>query len=257
MTKSMELTFPIEVGFGAFKISAHFLFESLAFILGYQYYQKLRRHSQDVISDGNRIWILIGAAMGALLFSRLVAALEDPLAWANSNYPILYLYQSKTIVGGLAGGLLGVELTKYWIQEKHSSGDLFTFPIILAMIIGRIGCFSNGVYEPTFGIETTLPWGMNLGDGLKRHPVTLYEITYLVLVWLGIKYLNRQYHLKDGSLFILFMITYYIFRFFLEYIKPTFGYFLGFTSIQVTCIIILLYYLNYIINPKKFLANEK
>ena len=55
-----------------------------------------------------------------------------------------------TIVGALLGGLLVVEITKKIIHEKSSSGDLFTYPLILAMMIGRIGCFTSGLTEETY-----------------------------------------------------------------------------------------------------------
>ena len=58
-------------------------------------------------------------------------------------------------MGGLFGGLLGVELVKKMIGEKQSSGDLFTLPIILGIIIGRLGCFLTGIKEFTFGKETS------------------------------------------------------------------------------------------------------
>ena len=54
-------------------------------------------------------------------------------------------------MGGLFGGLLGVELAKKIIGEKQSSGDLFVFPIILGIFIGRIGCFLSGINEFTYG----------------------------------------------------------------------------------------------------------
>ena len=92
------------------------------------------------------------------------------------NY-LLCDYSNKTIIGGLLGGLFGVELIKKVIEEKKASGDLFTYPVMLALIIGRIGCFSMGVYEETYGLPTTLPWGVKLGDNIPRHPVCLYEIS--------------------------------------------------------------------------------
>ena len=80
--------------------------------------------------------------------------------------------------------MIGVEITKKIIGHKESTGDLITFPLILAMIIGRIGCFLTGVYEQTYGVETTSIFVMDLGDGLLRHPVALYEIVYLIILWI-------------------------------------------------------------------------
>ena len=74
---------------------------------------------------------------------------------------------NKTIVGGFVGGLIGVELVKKRIGITTSSGDLMVYPLILAMIIGRTGCFLGGLEDGTFGIATTLPWGIDFG-GLRK-----------------------------------------------------------------------------------------
>lgn len=255
------MTFPVEIGIGAFKISAHLLLETLGFVLGFQYYQYLRRNTQDLIPQENRTWILIGGIFGAFFLSRLAGALEYPQAWAESPYPWLYLFQSKTITGGLFGGLLGVELAKKYIGERNSSGDLFTFPIILGMMIGRLGCFSNGVYEATYGIPTTLPWGMDLGDGLLRHPVALYEIGFLGILWIVLKAIGRRWDLVPGYIFQFFMIAYFAFRFILEFIKPSIVHPFQLTTIQVMSIIVLLYYLPTLIrlfsSPQTLLRYEQ
>ena len=90
-------------------------------------------------------------------------------------------------MGGLFGGLIGVEISKKIIKERHSSGDLFTFPIIIGIIIGRIGCFLSGTKEFTYGRETNFITGMDLGDGLYRHPISLYEIIFLILLFIFLK----------------------------------------------------------------------
>ena len=53
-----------------------------------------------------------------------------------------------------------------------------------AFLIGRIGCFTAGLTEETYGIKTTFFTGIDFGDGIRRHPVTLYEIAFLALLWL-------------------------------------------------------------------------
>jgi prolipoprotein diacylglyceryltransferase len=157
-------------------------------------------------------------------------------------------------LGGLLGGLFGVELVKKLINEKSNSGDLFTYPLILAMIIGRMGCFSMGVFEETYGNPSNLPWAMNLGDGIYRHPVTVYEILFLIILWPGLKLLGKKYQLANGARFKIFMMAYFIFRFFLDFIKPHFTYNFGLSTIQVTGLLGLTWYLPYLLNPKKLLA---
>jgi prolipoprotein diacylglyceryltransferase len=145
-------------------------------------------------------------------------------------------------------------MAKKIIKEKHASGDLFVFPIILALIIGRIGCFSMGIYEETYGTVTKLPWGMNLGDDQLRHPVSLYEIIFLLIIWFCLRVIRKKFSLEQGALFKIFMIAYLLFRFLLDFIKPHYTFNIGLSTIQLTCIAGLLYYSPYIFQPKKFLT---
>ncbi len=235
--------FPVEISFGNTKIPLHAITEIAAFFIGYRYYSYLKKMQGDSIVSENRLWILIGAIFGALLGSRLVGALENPPALFNAKYIWLYIYSNKTVLGGFLGGLFGVELIKKMIGEKHSSGDLFTYPIILALIIGRIGCFSMGVYEETYGTVTTFFTGMNLGDALLRHPVSLYEIVFLILLWIGLIQVEKKYTLAEGARFKIFMVAYCVYRFSQEFIKPSYPVLIGLSTIQITAIIGLLYYL--------------
>lgn len=234
--------FPLEIGYGAFKINGHLFFEVLAFFVGFQYFAKLSKENPGKISETNRIWILIGAIFGAFFFSRLVGSLENPTAFFHSKNKLLYFYSCKTILGGLLGGLLVVEIVKKIINEKNSSGDLLTYPLILAMMIGRIGCFTSGVFEDTYGDETKFFFGMDLGDGLKRHPIALYEIIFLGLLWLILKQMEKKQNLKDGYRFQLFMIFYLVFRLMIDFIKPTHTFFWEIGTLQICCILGLIYY---------------
>ena len=164
---------------------------------------------------------------------------------------------NKTVVGGFLGGLFGVEITKKMIGEKKSSGDLFVKPILLALIIGRIGCFSMGIYEETYGIQTTFPWGMNLGDGLSRHPVAIYEIIFLILLWYFIIWIERKGELRTGASFKIFMITYLLFRFALDFIKPHYNLILDLSAIQLACAGGLIYYRREIWSPKRLFLKYK
>ncbi|HDN27679.1 MAG TPA: hypothetical protein ENG03_11405 [Thioploca sp.] len=71
---------------------------------------------------------------------------------ALSEQSVIYFFASKTIVGGLLGGILGVEIAKKLVGIMHSSGDLFCFPIILGIMIGRIvkqQCVRGVTFQPT------------------------------------------------------------------------------------------------------------
>lgn len=218
----------------------------MAFFIGYRYYVFLRKHSTDFIPNLNRLSIILGATIGAFLGSRIVAYLENPIFTLNVSV-LFALLNSKTIMGGLFGGLLGVEISKKIIREKQSSGDLFVFPIILGIFIGRIGCFLSGIKEFTYGKVTTFFLGMNLGDHLKRHPIVLYELVFLVCLFLFLWKL-KELNQKNGLLFQYFMISYFGFRFFIEFLKPNIYFIFSLSSIQILCLFCWLYYYKTIFN---------
>ena len=224
------------------RINIHLVLEYLAFFIAFRYYVRLRGLTNDHISNRNRLSIILGAIVGAFVGSRLIGFLENPMIVINAHN-IIHLLNSKSIMGGLFGGLIGVEISKKIIKEKQSSGDLFTFPIIVGIIIGRVGCFLSGTKEFTYGKETDFITGMNLGDGLLRHPTSLYEIVFLVLLFIFLKKINFYTKEESGLLFKIFMISYFGFRFFIELVKPNIFYVLGLSSIQWLCIICWIYYI--------------
>lgn len=223
------------------KLNIHLILEYTAFIIAFRYYVIVRRKSTDAISSPHRLSIILGATLGALLGSRIIGWLEYPfLEFTIEN--LLPLLNTKTIMGGLFGGLLGVELSKKIIGVTQSSGDLFTFPIILGIFIGRIGCFLSGTDEFTYGTPTSFITGMDLGDGLLRHPIALYELVFLMFLFVILKQIQKKQTLQNGMLFQYFMISYFGFRFFIEFIKPNEFLFLGLSTIQYLCLGCFVYY---------------
>ncbi len=201
------MTIPFEPIVFGIKLNIHLVLEYLAFFIAFRYYIKLRKSTNDQISNRNRLSIILGAIVGAFVGSRLIGFLENPMITFNTQNMILLL-NTKSIMGGLFGGLIGVEASKSIIKEKRSSGDLFTFPIILGIIIGRIGCFLSGIKEFTYGNETSFITGMDLGDGLSRHPISLYEIVFLILLFIFLKKITVYTNNENGLLFKIFMILY-------------------------------------------------
>lgn len=248
-----SLHIPFEPSIGGVVINVHLILEYLAFFIGFQYYVFLRKNSKDAISSSNRLSIIVGAIFGAIFGSRLIGFLENPLTELSFEQ-ILYLLNVKTIMGGLFGGLLGVELVKWFIGEQQSSGDLFTLPLIVGIFIGRIGCFLSGIKEFTYGSETSFFMGMDLGDGINRHPTSLYELFFLAALFFLFRKLYYRNTLARGHLFQFFMISYFGFRFCIEFIKPNTFFTFGLSSIQWLCLLCLFYYRHTII---QYLSRQK
>ncbi|NRB49632.1 MAG: prolipoprotein diacylglyceryl transferase [Saprospiraceae bacterium] len=241
---------------GSLAVSAHFVFELLAFFVGFRYFLWLRKSSGDHLPSSSRLTAFLGAVAGALLGSRLLGALEDPYLFFHPAGNWLYYFQSKTIIGALLGGLIGVEMAKKVVGETRSSGDLFTFPLILGMMIGRVGCFSMGVAEPTYGTASNLPWAMDLGDGITRHPTALYEIVFLLSLWLILVQLKKGFKLQEGAIFKLFMVAYLAYRFSVAFIQPVKVWLGGLGTLQVACILGLLYYYKVFFKPSYLLRDQ-
>ncbi len=247
------MNFPIHIeAFGA-NLPLHFIFETLAFFVGIRLYYYLKRDFVDPISDLNRLWILLGAMVGALIGSRVLALLETPSEIGHQT--LLTIYQNKTVAGGFLGGLFGVELAKKLVGVRIASGDIYVLPILVALIIGRIGCFSMGIAEPTYGIQTTCFTGMDLGDGKLRHPVALYEIVYLLgLIVFFNKIKNKS--LPNGERFKWFMLFYFAYRFAVEFLKPYHPLFLNLSSIQWAALFVYAYYYKCLLRSFHLMKND-
>ncbi|MGV3610740.1 MAG: prolipoprotein diacylglyceryl transferase family protein [Fluviicola sp.] len=249
------MEFPINLHLFGVEINTHLLTEFAAFFIGFRFYVFRKKRVEDVFSWEQRMILLIAAASGALIFSRVLGALENYREWMESRYFWFYLYTSKTVVGGLLGGWLFVEIAKYFMKLKASSGDVMTYPILLGLFIGRIGCFSQGIAEMTYGNATGWPTGMDLGDGVLRHPLALYEMVVLILITALLLILQKENKLRDGMQFKLMMFLYLLYRFIAEWMKPRFPLFFGLTSIQLAIIFCYLLYIRTIVQliimPKK------
>jgi phosphatidylglycerol---prolipoprotein diacylglyceryl transferase len=237
------MTFPLIIQIGVVAIPFHPIAEILSFYLGFKYFQFLKKKKGDHVVDVNRWWVILGAAIGALLGSRLLAALENHALFFNPPNIFYYYLSGKTVIGGVVGGIVGVEIMKKIIGEKKRTGDLFVFPLMLAIIIGRIGCLFTGVSDGTVGNPSNMPWAFDQGDGIPRHPTSLYEIIFLLILWPILAKISKRGKLKEGVLFKLFIISYLTFRYFIEFIKDTIPFALGLSAIQIVCLVTALIYL--------------
>jgi prolipoprotein diacylglyceryltransferase len=234
------LHFPVYLPFGPIAVHPHWVFESLAYLAGYRIYVWLRARSGDHLTNDRRTWVIAAAIAGAAVGSKLLYWLADPaLSLRNWNNPF-YLMEGKTIVGGLIGGLIAVEWVKLRLGVQRRTGDLFAVPLATGIAIGRIGCFLSGLGDDTYGIETGLPWAVDFGDRVMRHPVQLYEILWLALLALWLVRATKGPH-REGDMFKTFMVGYLGFRLVVDFLKPGVSL-AGLTSIQWACLLMLMYY---------------
>jgi prolipoprotein diacylglyceryltransferase len=173
---------------------------------------------------------LLGAVVGAKLGMLLFTPPED---FPSLIARMLELdFSGKTVVGGIAGGYIGVELTKKRVGITRSTGDGWAVALPLGQAIGRIGCFLNGC---CYGRPTDLPWGIALG-GVVRHPAQLYEAG-LDFLLAGALFLTRRTPRPEGHLFRRTLVGYASIRFMLEFLRGDTGVMVGpLTAVQVVCL---------------------
>lgn len=200
----------------------HPAFETLAYATGYAVFRHMRATQGDALAEPQRWTVLAAAAVGALLGSRLLGLAEQwptvLAAWRSGQLFLLLLSPGgKTIVGGLLGGWAGVEVVKRLMGIQRRTGDLFALPMCIGIAVGRIGCLVAGLVDDTYGKPTSLPWAVDLGDGIGRHPVQLYEILFLVIVAIVV---STKTKLPEGARFRIFMASYLAWRLAIDFLKP-------------------------------------
>lgn len=153
--------------------------------------------------------LVIGAALGAYAIGTLNT-------WVSGQF-----MPARSIEGALLGGVIAVEVYKFANGMSGRTGARFAAPLAAGIAIGRIGCFLAGLEDFTYGTATSLPWGVDFGDGVRRHPVQLYESLAMAVFFVA--YLvafarNDRFIIANG--FSLFVAYYAVQRFVWEFIKP-------------------------------------
>lgn len=210
-------------------IHLHTVLEVLAYAIGFRLFLYLRRRLGDRLETFDRVCVVAAAIAGAGIGSKLMVWLQHPDALHGGWRAFV---EGKSVVGALLGGLVLVELVKRWIGVRQATGDLYVLPLCLGIALGRVGCFLDGLRDRTYGTPAALPWAVDFGDGVLRHPVQLYEIAFLVPmgVWAARRLRSG---VMDGSVFRGFLLAYLCFRFALDFIKPEPRPYLGLTGTQV------------------------
>lgn len=239
-------------------IDSYSFFFLLAWLVGgVIFYREFRRMDWPL---EDMLFVMAGCIFGAIVGSFLFHGIFP--AWEGVAQPEgrLIDFTGKTVLGGIAGGYIGVELTKKKIGYPHSTGDAFAIAIPLGHAIGRVGCLLGGC---CFGTACTLPWGISYEPGsypfiiqllqgqitpdapatFPVHPTQVYEILFNLALF-GVLYSLRDKLKVRGSLFKLYLVSYGSFRFLTEFIRgdspfPADG---GLKTVQAILIAVILYF---------------
>lgn len=224
--------------------------------LGARYYFWLRRQDQPKTSflQGAHYAVLLGCLAGAALGNKLVFWIDQPQLWTEHGTVRGFLLGGQSMVGGLVGGLIGVELGKWISRTQTSTGDYFVYPILLGLIVGRMGCFLSGLNDDTFGNPTQLWTGIDFGDGIARHPTQLYEMAFAALLWFVLRRYAGVLRQVNGLQFKVMFSSYLLWRFGIDAIKPVHSpYLFGLSGIQWVCLISLCCYAPFVMKSIRLL----
>lgn len=173
------------------------------------------RHTQRrlSLSRRERLGIGLGAFCGGMIGAKLPFVLLD---WQGLLSGAAWFENGKTLVLGLVGGYFGVEVAKWAMRIRVKTGDGFAAPVAAAIAVGRLACFSAGC---CYGTATALPWGVDFGDGIRRHPTQLYEFAFHATCAVVLLRLQARGLLR-GQLIKLYILAYLCYRFATEFIRP-------------------------------------
>ena len=236
-------------------ISSYSLFVALGLFAGILWFFLTVPRGEKVNTE-NSFYIVLGVLIFGFVGSKILVIVEN-LDVLTKNFSSIkhLLFNGKSIIGGLIGGYFGVRFVKKRLNlERVRTGNKIAPAIALGMAIGRIGCFLTGC---CFGIETSLPIGVNFGDGVTRIPTQLIEMFFCIILFGYLLYMQKcKKDLIPGILFKELVLYYFVFRFFIEFIRGTSKNILFLSIYQVICLLGIIYIIKIIKNEKKLWQNK-
>jgi prolipoprotein diacylglyceryltransferase len=212
---------------------SHLVFDMLSLAAAWYVTRHIRMPS---VVSGERRWyyftvVTIGFAFGAWFFGTL-----------NNTLTSHTLHPGKSLIGALAGAIVAAELFKKATGVIGSTGARYVISLSVAIAVGRIGCFSAGLEDFTYGTPTLLPWGVDMGDGVTRHPVALYEAAVMIFfAWYAYREYRYRFERFKANIFYRFILVYALQRFVWEFFKPYATFALGLNVYQWLALVLTLY----------------
>ncbi len=192
---------------------------------------KRRGYEPEIVWD-LLTYLLIGGIIGARVWHILTPPPSSGItaAW-YLTHPLDALAVWKGGLG-IPGAVIGGMIVLYFYTRRHKLdfaqwADICAPSVALGQAIGRWGNFFN---SEAFGAPTDLPWKLYIDPAHRLtnyesveyyHPLFLYESLWnlgnmFLLLWLSRRYGDR---LKNGDLFLIYLIVYPIGRFLLDFLR--------------------------------------
>jgi len=195
---------------------------------------KRRNKNPEVIID-SLTWIVIGGVIGA----RIWHILTPPQSMVEQGITTMY-YLTHPLAAiaiwrgglGIPGAVAGGALAFYLYSRKRGLkfgewADIFAPGLALGQAIGRWGNFVN---QEVYGAPTDLPWAITIDpqhrlpefmEYATYHPLFLYESLFNLLNMGFLLWVYRKFNkwLKPGDVFLSYLVTYPVFRFFMEFLR--------------------------------------
>jgi phosphatidylglycerol---prolipoprotein diacylglyceryl transferase len=234
--QALKGVLPVLFRMGRLEIPSYTFFILLGISIGaLVYFHEAKKAGQ---ANEFSFLIAIGAFVGSTIGSKLLEFFLNIDRVETADDIISLLFSGRTVIGGIIGGTLGVWFTKKVAGIQGKKGNMFAPAVAIGIAIGRIGCFLNGC---CYGKPSDLPWAVNFGDGINRHPTQIYESVFMVIMFFVVKFgLSRQKAIP-GYLFKVLMIAYFIYRFLVEFIRVERVAALGLTYFQIISLFVLIY----------------
>lgn len=221
---------------GSFGVPTYSFFVLLGLLVGLVvYYFEAKKRNK---LNENGLLVAFGSITGGILGSKILVWVLNFKSIFGEQWNWLKLLSGRTVVGGLIGGMIGAKITKKYFKINSKMGNLLAPAVAMGVAIGRWGCFFQGC---CFGKPTSLPWGVNFGDGVLRHPTQIYESIFMLIMFIYLEKIKDNKNIKPGELFKRLMVAYFVFRFFIEFIRvnPVVGG--GLTAFQIISLVAIIY----------------
>jgi phosphatidylglycerol:prolipoprotein diacylglycerol transferase len=173
---------------------------------------RLRRRNSALLS------VYLVTLAGSFLGAKVVYLAAE--GWLYSDHPDKWRIwlTGKTVLGALLFGYPFAEWAKKFFGYQGTTGDFFALAVIPGIIIGRIGCLTQGccagtVCEPAW-------WTLRDAAGVDRWPSVPVEIAFN-LVALSVVFTLHRFGKMKGQLFHLYLMGTGVFRFSHEFIRDT------------------------------------